>query len=61
MQMTRYIVICCLGKTIFVRNGGLYPDWQYRLFKRKYGRWESKDVHAMHRAGELKARFEYYP
>ena len=30
----------------WVKNGGLYPDWQYRLFKRKYGRWESKDVHA---------------
>ena len=33
-----------LGK--WVKNGGLYPDWQYRLFKRKYGKWEEKDVHA---------------
>ena len=33
-----------LGK--WVKNGGLYPDWQHRLIKRKYGSWEEKDVHA---------------
>ena len=33
-----------LGK--WIKNGGLYPDWQYRLFKPKYAKWENKDVHS---------------
>ena len=26
-----------LGK--WVKYGGLYPDWEYRLFRKEYGKW----------------------
>jgi len=29
-----------------VRYGGLYPDWEYRLFRKKYGKWLDKEVHS---------------
>ena len=33
-----------LGK--WVRHGGLYPDWEYRLFKKEYGKWWDREVHS---------------
>tara|TARA_B100000519_G_scaffold53643_1_gene44600 strand:- start:1589 stop:2353 length:765 start_codon:yes stop_codon:yes gene_type:complete len=33
-----------IGK--LVRYGGLYPDWEYRLFRKKYGKWLDKEVHS---------------
>ena len=29
----------------FIRHGGLYPDWQLRLFRRGQGRFEERVVH----------------
>jgi len=29
----------------WIRHGGLYPDWQVRLFRRGLGRFVSRDVH----------------
>ena len=33
-----------LGK--WVKHGGLYPDWEYRLFRKDKGRWLDKEVHS---------------
>lgn len=33
-----------LGK--WVKYGGLYPDWEYRLFRKNKGRWLEKEVHS---------------
>jgi glycosyltransferase involved in cell wall biosynthesis len=33
-----------LGK--WVKYGGLYPDWEYRLFRKKEGKWWDRDVHS---------------
>ena len=33
-----------LGK--WVKYGGLYPDWEYRLFRKKYGEWRDREVHS---------------
>jgi glycosyltransferase involved in cell wall biosynthesis len=33
-----------LGK--WVKYGGLYPDWEYRLFRKKYGEWWDREVHS---------------
>ena len=33
-----------LGK--WVKHGGLYPDWEYRLFRKDKGRWLEKQVHS---------------
>ena len=33
-----------LGK--WVKYGGLYPDWEYRLFTKKYGKWWDREVHS---------------
>ncbi len=33
-----------LGK--WIRYGGFYPDWQYRLFKKDYAKWSNREVHA---------------
>tara|TARA_B100002052_G_C15722993_1_gene525050 strand:+ start:23 stop:802 length:780 start_codon:yes stop_codon:yes gene_type:complete len=33
-----------LGK--WVKHGGLYPDWEYRLFRKTKGRWLEKEVHS---------------
>ena len=33
-----------LGK--WVKYGGLYPDWEYRLFRKKYGKWWDREVHS---------------
>ena len=33
-----------LGK--WVKYGGFYPDWQFRLFRKEYGRWLDKEVHS---------------
>ena len=33
-----------LGK--WVKHGGLYPDWEYRLFRKDKGRWLGKEVHS---------------
>ena len=33
-----------LGK--WVKYGGLYPDWEYRLFRKKYGKWRNREVHS---------------
>ena len=33
-----------LGK--WVKFGGLYPDWEFRLFKKKYGKWWDREVHS---------------
>ena len=33
-----------LGK--WVKYGGLYPDWQYRLFRKEYGKWRDREVHS---------------
>ena len=33
-----------LGK--WVKYGGLYPDWEYRLFRKDYGRWWDREVHS---------------
>tara|TARA_B100001250_G_C19700142_1_gene744353 strand:- start:65 stop:832 length:768 start_codon:yes stop_codon:yes gene_type:complete len=42
-----------LGK--WIKNGGLYPDWQNRLFKKEFGKWEDKDVHSKIKVkGEIK-------
>ncbi len=29
----------------WIRHGGLYPDWQVRLFRRGHGRFVDRDVH----------------
>ena len=33
-----------LGK--WIQNGGIYPDWEYRLFKRDFGKWLDIEVHS---------------
>jgi len=33
-----------LGK--WVKYGGFYPDWEYRLFRKKYGKWWDREVHS---------------
>ena len=33
-----------LGK--WIKYGGLYPDWEYRLFRKKHGRWWDREVHS---------------
>ena len=33
-----------IGK--WVRYGGLYPDWQYRLFRKEFGKWIDREVHS---------------
>jgi len=33
-----------LGK--WVRYGGLYPDWEYRLFRKDKGKWWDREVHS---------------
>jgi glycosyltransferase involved in cell wall biosynthesis len=33
-----------LGK--WVKYGGLYPDWEYRLFRKDKGQWLEKEVHS---------------
>lgn len=33
-----------LGK--WVRHGGIYPDWEHRLFRRDQGRWFDREVHS---------------
>ena len=33
-----------LGK--WIQYGGLYPDWEYRLFRKDKGRWVKKEVHS---------------
>jgi len=33
-----------LGK--WVKYGGLYPDWEYRLFRKAYGKWWDREVHS---------------
>ena len=33
-----------LGK--WVKFGGLYPDWEFRLFRKKYGKWWDREVHS---------------
>jgi glycosyltransferase involved in cell wall biosynthesis len=33
-----------LGK--WVKYGGLYPDWEYRLFKKLHGKWWDREVHS---------------
>ena len=33
-----------LGK--WVKHGGLFPDWEYRLFRKGKGRWLEKEVHS---------------
>jgi len=33
-----------LGK--WVKHGGLYPDWEYRLFRKDKGLWLEKQVHS---------------
>ena len=33
-----------LGK--WVKYGGLYPDWEYRLFRKKFGKWWDREVHS---------------
>jgi glycosyltransferase involved in cell wall biosynthesis len=30
----------------WMRHGGLYPDYQIRLFRRDQGRWDDREVHA---------------
>jgi len=30
----------------WVKYGGLYPDWEYRLFRKNKGRWLQKEVHS---------------
>ena len=30
----------------WMRYGGLYPDYQTRLYRRAYGRWSDREVHA---------------
>ena len=30
----------------WVKYGGLYPDWEYRLFRKKYGKWWDREVHS---------------
>ena len=33
-----------LGK--WLKFGGLYPDWEFRLFQKKYGKWCDREVHS---------------
>jgi len=33
-----------LGK--WVKYGGLYPDWEFRLFRKEYGKWWDREVHS---------------
>ena len=33
-----------LGK--WVKYGGLYPDWEYRLFRKEHGKWWEREVHS---------------
>ena len=30
----------------WVKFGGLYPDWEFRLFRKKYGKWWDREVHS---------------
>lgn len=30
----------------WVRFGGIYPDWEYRLFRTKEGQWFDREVHS---------------
>ena len=42
-----------LGK--WVKYGGLYPDWQFRLFKKGSGQWLDREVHSrMNVTGEVR-------
>lgn len=42
-----------LGK--WVRYGGVYPDWEHRLFRKDKGRWFDREVHSNIRvSGEIK-------
>jgi glycosyltransferase involved in cell wall biosynthesis len=42
-----------LGK--WLRHGGLYPDYQVRLFRKGRGRWQDREVHAhVFVAGEIR-------
>ena len=39
----------------WLKNGGLYPDWQNRLFRTKFAKWDEKDVHSKIRVrGKIK-------
>jgi glycosyltransferase involved in cell wall biosynthesis len=33
-----------LGK--WVKYGGLYPDWEFRLFRKEHGEWRDREVHS---------------
>ena len=33
-----------LGK--WVKHGGFYPDWEYRLFRKECGKWWDREVHS---------------
>jgi glycosyltransferase involved in cell wall biosynthesis len=33
-----------LGK--WVKYGGLYPDWEFRLFRKEHGKWWDREVHS---------------
>ena len=30
----------------WVKYGGLYPDWEYRLFRKEHGKWWDREVHS---------------
>ena len=30
----------------WIKYGGLYPDWEYRLFKKDHGKWWDREVHS---------------
>ena len=30
----------------WVKYGGLYPDWEYRLFRKEHGKWWNREVHS---------------
>ena len=33
-----------LGK--WLKYGGIYPDWEYRLFRKGKGKWKDREVHS---------------
>ena len=51
-----------LGK--WVQYGGLYPDWEYRLFRKDKGKWWDREVHSKiivpGKIGELKTPLLHY-
>ena len=51
-----------LGK--WMRYGGIYPDWEMRLFRRDKGRWFDREVHSNVRVpgevGTLKTHILHY-